>query len=669
MARTFQVVSILFFIALLFSGASINAQEGAQSGFDRASWPEADNDAIELSNPEQQGSQAPEHKPWDTLVGAQSSLQEVAIEAWDRILTCSPQNPSSSSRYFLEVVLRDDRSDAYSWKRLWEFYGTSIKTQSFKVPLSAQQDGVSVQGISYLNALTYRSRQNFFPTDSSGDMQRRIDAGRASLPWGERSDHGVMILLLQRKNGKWEMLLRGPGASGDPRVLDQPTSSPLDTGDALGSLLSRLTKTTVDIDAIDRGRLSCERAKGSDPFAPEPVSKLTSEGIGVVGAVSGTYDRALLSPALLNTQAPDSYHVKFETSRGDFAVTVTRAWSPLGADRFYDLVKYHYFDGTRIFRVLPHFVAQFGLSAYPAVNAAWANARIKDDPPVQSNRRGTIGLVAAGPNTRGTQLFINLKDNSSLDGRGFTPIGSVDDDGMKVVDMFYSQYGDNAGADQDAIARGGEKYIALKWPNLDVIKRSTVAPIESSLSTRPSTRESVPADSISSQPTTRPLASDSSKGESAVNAGEVAISREANSVSSYAVLSIRSGFLARPGDRNPLSHIPLKLMRQDFAATLRSGGIQVGPGATPRQVLSVACAQSSSACVKAINASVENPAASALSDMNGNATFPAVPPGTYHLMIYAYDDSHRPICWNPTIELKAGPNVLTIKQDDAVLLR
>jgi peptidyl-prolyl cis-trans isomerase A (cyclophilin A) len=190
---------------------------------------------------------------------------------------------------------------------------------------------------------------------------------------------------------------------------------------------------------------------------------------------AATYDHALLKPALLKDKAPDTYQVKFDTTRGVFTITVTRAWSPLGADRFYTLVKHHYFDNARFFRVLPNFVVQFGLSANPTVNAAWEKATIKDDPRSQSNKPGTLVFATAGPNTRTTQLFINLKDNgSSLDSQGFTPFGQVDADGMKVVEMLYDQYGETAGMDQENITKGGEKYIAAHWPKLDTIKSATL---------------------------------------------------------------------------------------------------------------------------------------------------------------------------------------------------
>jgi peptidyl-prolyl cis-trans isomerase A (cyclophilin A) len=223
---------------------------------------------------------------------------------------------------------------------------------------------------------------------------------------------------------------------------------------------------------------------------------------------ASTYDRTLLKPYLLKDKAPDTYQVKFDTTRGEFTITVTRAWAPLGADRFYNLVKHHYFDNAHFFRVLPNFVAQFGISAYPPVSAAWEKATIKDDPHSQSNKRGTVVFATAGPNTRTTQLFINLKDNgSSLDSQGFTPFGVVDGDGMKVVEMLYDQYGDSAGMDQDAITKGGKKYIDAKWPRLDMIKSVTLvgaaatAPAKPATTTKPAAKPAT-----STKPATKPPA-------------------------------------------------------------------------------------------------------------------------------------------------------------------
>lgn len=222
---------------------------------------------------------------------------------------------------------------------------------------------------------------------------------------------------------------------------------------------------------------AAEKPKTEAPAAaraetPAPPQAETPASEPSVAPRTG-YDRTLLRPAMLKDKAPETYQVKFVTTRGDFTVTVTRAWAPIGADRFYNLVKHHFYDNASFFRVVPGFVVQFGLSAYPPVSAAWQHADLKDDPVTQSNKRGYLTFATAGPNTRTTQVFISLKDNAGLDGQGFAPFGVVDAPGMKVVDMFYDQYGDTAGPDQDQIAKQGKPYLDKGWPKLDSIKTAT----------------------------------------------------------------------------------------------------------------------------------------------------------------------------------------------------
>src|SRR5579864_500982 len=165
-------------------------------------------------------------------------------------------------------------------------------------------------------------------------------------------------------------------------------------------------------------------------------------------------------------RAPDSYRVRFETSKGDFVVQVTRSWAPLGADRFYTLVAGGFYDGARFFRVLPGFVVQFGIPADPALTQTWKNANLKDDPVAQSNRRGTLSFATGGPDTRTTQVFINLADNARLDPKGFSPIGAVS--GMEVVDQFYSGYGEGApmgaGPAQPRMEAEGNAYVERDFP-------------------------------------------------------------------------------------------------------------------------------------------------------------------------------------------------------------
>jgi peptidyl-prolyl cis-trans isomerase A (cyclophilin A) len=182
-------------------------------------------------------------------------------------------------------------------------------------------------------------------------------------------------------------------------------------------------------------------------------------------------DTALLHPATMNAKAPESYQVKFTTTKGDFVVDVTRAWAPIGADRFYNLVKHGYFTDAAFFRVVPGFIVQFGLSADPAVNKVWRDANIKDDKVSQSNAPGTITFATAGPNTRTTQLFINFGNNTFLDSQGFSPFGKVSS-GMDVVQKIYSGYGEKP--DQGAITSQGKAYLDKNFPNIDIIKSATI---------------------------------------------------------------------------------------------------------------------------------------------------------------------------------------------------
>lgn len=213
-------------------------------------------------------------------------------------------------------------------------------------------------------------------------------------------------------------------------------------------------------------------AKKAPPAAKAPARKAPA------AAKAGPFDSALLQPATLRAKAPAEYEVNFVTSAGNFTIKVTRAWAPNGADRFYNLVMHHFYDGASFFRVLPGFMAQFGMSAYPQVSAAWEQANIKDDPVVQSNHKGFVTFAMAGPNTRTTQVFINYGNNERLDKDGFTTFGMVTD-GMDVVEKLYGGYGEGApdghGPDQNQIGRAGHTYLEKNFPKLDVIKTATLA--------------------------------------------------------------------------------------------------------------------------------------------------------------------------------------------------
>ena len=168
---------------------------------------------------------------------------------------------------------------------------------------------------------------------------------------------------------------------------------------------------------------------------------------------------------------PDQFQVKFETSAGDFIVEVNRKWAPIGADRFHEAIKQGFYDECRFFRNVSGFIVQFGINGDPEVQKKWKESTIKDDPVIESNRRGTITFATAGANTRTTQLFINFKDNKFLDKSGFAPFGKVVK-GMDVVDKLNNEYGEKP--DQGRIQSDGNEYLKENFPKLDYIKKATV---------------------------------------------------------------------------------------------------------------------------------------------------------------------------------------------------
>ena len=179
----------------------------------------------------------------------------------------------------------------------------------------------------------------------------------------------------------------------------------------------------------------------------------------------------LRNPAVLTEQAPAMFEAAFDTSKGRFVVDVHREWAPIGADRFYNLVKSGFFNGVRFFRVIPAQLAQFGMHGDPTVQVAWRDAVVPDDPVKHGNMRGSVSFASRGPNTRTTQLFINLKDNSAYDRLGFAPFAEVVI-GMDVVDSLYS--GHDERPDQELIDAEGNAYLVREFPSLDYIKTAAI---------------------------------------------------------------------------------------------------------------------------------------------------------------------------------------------------
>jgi peptidyl-prolyl cis-trans isomerase A (cyclophilin A) len=212
----------------------------------------------------------------------------------------------------------------------------------------------------------------------------------------------------------------------------------------------------------------CRRAETPAP-SPSPTT--------AVATPTPTPLPAILDPSRATEPAPDRFRVRFETTKGPFVVEVTRAWAPRGADRFFNLVRAGYYDDVAFFRVIEGFMVQFGINGDPRVNAVWREARIPDDPVTQPNRRGAVTYAKAGPDTRTTQVFINFKNNTSLDTQGFAPFGRVVE-GMAVVDSLYSGYGEGAprgmGPDQGRAQGEGNAYLRGSFPKLDVVKTARV---------------------------------------------------------------------------------------------------------------------------------------------------------------------------------------------------
>lgn len=176
--------------------------------------------------------------------------------------------------------------------------------------------------------------------------------------------------------------------------------------------------------------------------------------------------------------APPLFEVKVETSKGDFIMEVHRDWAPIGTDRFYNLVRTGFYDDSRFYRVHAGFIVQFGLPGDPAVTTVWKDLAMPDDPVVESNEKGFVTFAMTGPDTRTTQLYINLDDNTRLDDQGFAPIGRIVE-GMDVVEQLYAEYDESAGGgmrggNQGKIIAEGNAHLDAEFPNLDSLNRALI---------------------------------------------------------------------------------------------------------------------------------------------------------------------------------------------------
>lgn len=275
-----------------------------------------------------------------------------------------------------------------------------------------------------------------------------------------RNLFGVLLILL----------VAGCGGSGED------AATPPETESAPAEPPPAEPEPTEEVS--DQAQAGAEEPAESEPTpepepTPPPAAKRDERSTAPAGPHPGLRD-----PSQATETAPETFRVKFETTEGDFVVEVHRDWSPLGADRFYNLVKIGYFEDVAFFRVIPGFMAQFGMSGDPAIYRAWEDATILDEPVKQSNQRGYITFAKTGrPNSRSVQFFINFGDNRRLDAQGFSPFGRVVE-GMDVVDSLYSGYGEGAprgrGPSQGLIARHGNEYLREQFPELDYIENATI---------------------------------------------------------------------------------------------------------------------------------------------------------------------------------------------------
>jgi len=193
---------------------------------------------------------------------------------------------------------------------------------------------------------------------------------------------------------------------------------------------------------------------GEPPVAKAPaIAQADTKGAGVKEAAGG------------------EFHVKFETTAGDFVVKVHPEWAPNGAERFRELIKNGFYEDTKFFRVVPNFMVQWGINGDPKIQADWRDAKIKDDPVKKSNKKGYMTFATSGKDSRTTQVFINFKANTFLDDQGFAPFAEVVD-GMDVVEKIYSGYGERP--NQGSIQSKGNKYLSSDFPKLDGIKKASI---------------------------------------------------------------------------------------------------------------------------------------------------------------------------------------------------
>jgi peptidyl-prolyl cis-trans isomerase A (cyclophilin A) len=311
------------------------------------------------------------------------------------------------------------------------------------------------------------------------DHTHPITAGAADFDLDDEVYDGLHTIPEARVLADAEFVLKGAGSSATTSAKAIPQMWTLETnGSRAFTWIQGLRSETFDVPQyralLLRGIAWAGRRQDVNQFCtPAELATLQASGSN-----SASF---LLSPKSpeANRRAPETFFVRFETSKGALVVEVHRDWSPHGADRFYNLVRGGYYDGARFFRIRDGTWAQFGINGDPNVSTAWRERQIPDDPRVLSNVRGTVAFAFAVPNGRATQLFINLKDNSAThDPEPFVPFGNVIQ-GMETADALNAEYGESSGGGirggkQGPLFESGNAYLNREFPRLDFIRRATI---------------------------------------------------------------------------------------------------------------------------------------------------------------------------------------------------
>lgn len=283
---------------------------------------------------------------------------------------------------------------------------------------------------------------------------------------------GVSTPLIKAVEGGSERAIQALLQAGaQPDLADGTGRTPLMAAASRGDETSARLLLSAGADASGRSRLGATALSLAQREGHAELVELLRQAGATTSA--GPNIEALMDPESLTEQAPDQYRVSFQTSAGDFQVDVNRTWAPIAADRFFNLVSNGFFADQRFFRVVRDRLVQFGLHGQPDISGRWYEAGLKDDPVQESNTLGTLSFASGGqPNSRTTQIFINLSDNADLDNAGLVPFGRIVE-GLQTLSGIHDGYGEIP--EQERILSEGNEYLQHNFPELDVIKQVRLA--------------------------------------------------------------------------------------------------------------------------------------------------------------------------------------------------